>query len=45
VETLRGRLEQKVDERALQAAQEELSVARAEVRDCRDAIGDYPSAA
>lgn len=38
-EGLRARLDVKGDERALQAAQEELANARAEVRDLTDAVG------
>jgi len=39
LDSIRARLEQRGDEKALQAAQEELSVARAEVQDSRDAVG------
>lgn len=40
-EGLRARLDVKGDERALQAAQEELANARAEVRDLTDAVGAW----
>ncbi len=38
-EAIRARLEVKGDERALQAAQEELANARAEIRDLTEAVG------